>query len=489
MKHVTQTPCSRSRHARWLWLLILAAGASSGCPEREQGVSEAEDRWNVLLITLDTTRRERLGCYGCPRATSPNLDALAAEGYRFDNAIAQAAVTPVSHASILTGLNPPGHGARVLYAERGYRVSDSVPTMATLLAERGWHTAAYLSSFTVAELFGLDRGFAVYDSGCRDTRADQIRSDSHGVFGWDMTVNQRRSDATTDQAIAWLEQKANRPFAMWVHYWDPHDTTELPPPEYLARFRPTGPTKEDRLSATYDAELAFVDANLGRLLEFLRTSGLYDRTLIVVVADHGEGLVSGLAHHGWWRHRLLYQEQIRVPLIVRVPGSPEGGVIGATVRTIDILPTVLDYLGVTGTGEFDGASLRGLIAGRSEAPRLAYADALNGYDLTAGMVRVRPHDRILHSVSDQDWKLIYRPDQPAGSELYDLRQDPHELNNLYAPSHPQVERLLAELRRVSGFVDDARLFGGGSGQADVIKRLGSLGYAGVSETGTNGPPP
>jgi arylsulfatase A-like enzyme len=427
-------------------------------------------RHNVLLVTLDTTRRDHLGCYGAEGNPTPRLDALAAEGIRFDMAISPSAATPVSHASILTGLNPYQHGLRVIYADGGCRLSDGVPTLATWLQTRGWKTAAFLSSFTVSEFYGFDRGFDTFDNGLAAPAAGLMRATSNGFWDWPLGSSQRRSDATTDQACRWIGA-CPEPFFAWVHYWDPHDPVILPPAEFLSRYVTPEMQGDARLRAIYGAEVAYVDSQFGRLIDCLKERGLYDRTVIVVVADHGEGL----GDHGWWHHRILYQEQIRVPLLLRVPGWPAGCTVADLVRTTDIAPTLLELLGIEVPPDLAGRSLKGLVHGQVEAPRVAYADAINLFDLNARMVEARPDDGLLYCAMDRDWKLIHRPKLEGKDELYNLSSDPLEQRNLLAGEPDQAARLLREIVRFGGFV--TRPFGTALDPA-VLERLRSLGYLG-----------
>jgi len=173
--------------------------------------------FNVLLITLDTTRRDHLGCYGHEGELTPNLDALAGDGVRFDMAISTSASTPPSHASILTGLNNYQHGVRVIYAESGYRLPDEVPTLGSILRDLSWKTGAFLSSFTVSSFYGFDKGFDVFDEGLGVPVEESIKSRPEGFWEWPLRQNQRRSDETTDRVITWLQQVED-PFFIWVHY-------------------------------------------------------------------------------------------------------------------------------------------------------------------------------------------------------------------------------------------------------------------------------
>jgi arylsulfatase A-like enzyme len=453
--------------ARCAAVLVALVAAGTGCGGGGNSAGPPQ-RLNVLLVTLDTTRADHLGCYGHPAATSPQMDSVARKGVRFDLAIAQAAVTPVSHASILTGLNPANHGVRVLSAATGYRLPAGIPTLASVLEDRGWSTAAFLSAFTVSEHFGFDRGFDLFDNGLAVSAEDVLRPLENGIVDWNTPANQRRSDATTDRAVTWLRH-VDEPFLLWVHYWDPHDTALLPPPDVIEDFVTPGLSRPQHLRALYDAEIRYVDEQFGRLVGGLEQQGLADETMIVIVADHGQGL----GDHGWWYHRILYQEQLRIPLIIHVPGGPAHITVQDLVRSIDIYPTVLDWLGIDAPHPVDGESLRPLMEGRTEASRMAYADQLNLFDLNAAVVRQRPNDDLVHCAMDRAWKLIYRPRQPQQSELYDLVHDPVERHNLYDPDHHQARRLLRFLEDSGGFVD--RPFGG-TGETDALKRLRSLGY-------------
>jgi len=464
----------RTRVSGPIVLIALLAACLSGCGGRPADENSASKTpIDVLLITLDTVRADRLGCYGHPRPTSPRLDRLAADAVRFDRAMAQASLTPVSHASILTGLRPPNHGLRVLYAASGFRLAEEIPTLASVLGERGYDTAAFLSAFPVSEFFGLDRGFATVDNGLAHPPGEALAPQRDGVWGFEPRANQRRADATTDRALDWLAA-AGDPFFLWVHYWDPHDPWVLPPAEWIERFDPGPAAAEDeRRRALYDAEIAFTDAQIGRLLDELERDERFANTAIVVISDHGEGL----GDHGHWHHRILYQEQIRIPLIVRLPDGPRGTVVPGIVRSTDIYPTLLAAVGIEPPGRVDGLDLGGLMQGRQEAPRLAYGEALIAYDLNAArLLAARPQDDLLHSMTDRSWKLIYRPRRPERSELYHLDSDPSEQVNRFDRDPDQVRRLLAAIEAIDPFVDAPF----GEGQDEEIRdRLRSLGYVGA----------
>jgi arylsulfatase A-like enzyme len=213
-----------------------------------------------------------------------------------------------------------------------------------------------------------------------------------------------------------------------------------------------------------------VDLQLQRLFAALEASGQADSTMIVLTADHGQGL----GEHGWWLHRLLYQEQIHIPLIVKIPGGPSGVTVKELVRSIDIFPTVLQTLGLSVPPGIDGKGLLELVGEEAPTPRRAYADALNLYDLNSEVVKRRPNDDLLYSVIEYPWKLIYRSLRPDESELYDLGSDPDEAVNLYASETEQADHLVAVLHELDGFVTQP--FGDGVGDPEVIERLRALGY-------------
>ncbi len=326
------------------------------------------------------------------------------------------------------------------------------------------------SAFPVSSTFGFKNGFDVFESVEGELLGDGSRRT------WDVAKFQRRSDETTRLALA-AATDAREPFFLWIHYWDPHDAVQVPPKEFLPKtLTRTGENGEVLASLDlYAAEVSYVDAQFGRLVAALRESGELDRTLFVIVADHGEGL----GDHDWEHHRILYQEEIRVPLIVRVPGVHATANVPALVSTVDIFPTVLDYLGVRAPRPVTGRSLRGLIEGRSEPPRVAFADQVNGYDWNARMVDDHPLFDFLYCAMDSNWKLIYRPSQPDRSELFDLAHDPAEKRNVFGERPEEVRRLEQELARRDGWVVAPFEPDGASVDPDAARAaLNALGYAG-----------
>jgi len=442
--------------------LAAAAALSSACSESAQGPA------NVLLVTLDTTRADRLGCYGHPGGTSPAIDALAKEGVRFDLAVAQAAVTPVSHASILTGLNPYQHGLRVVYGASGFRLNEnSPPTLAEILKEQGFRTAAFVSAFTASEFYGLHRGFEKFESGLAGDLDSKVEIDAEGRADWDVGRNQRRADETVDSALAWLA-KEKEPFFLWLHLFDPHDPALTPPDEFCEPFLEGKAAGPEMTRALYDAEVAFMDLHLSRVFELLRSQGRLDDTIVVVTNDHGEGL----GDHGWWAHRILYQEQIRMPLVLRLPGGPRGAVVPELVRSIDIAPTILERLGLEAP-PMEGKSLLGLVRGEEEPERIAYADALLKLDDNKPENVRGIYDDLMYCAMTRSFKLIHRTLQPEASELYHLTEDPAEQRNVIGEYPEQRESLMKFLEQPGVMIGE--LIPEGEEDA-AARRLKELGY-------------
>ncbi|MEJ2084916.1 MAG: sulfatase [Acidobacteriota bacterium] len=428
---------------------------------------------NVLLITLDTTRADRLSSYGHSRITSPNIDALAADGIRFERAMTTAAVTPISHASILTGLNPYQHDVRVFFGPVGHFLTEDHPTLATLLSSKGWTTAAFISAYPASERFGLHWGFETFSSEIDESvlnRQPGLRPPKDG--SWvrkPIGRAQRRADHTTDEALAWLDT-ASQPFFLWLHYFDPHDPSLVPPAAITDQFGAEQGSPSVR-SDLYDAEIFFMDSQIGRVLSRLRERGSYDDTMIVIVADHGQGL----GDHDWGQHRLLYEEQIRAPLILRLPEGERGLVVPELVRIIDIAPTVLDFLGLEIPPEVEGTSLVPLVEGRPEPGRIGYAEALNTLDAHAPEKLPEHQKDLLFSVVDGDWKLIYHREFPENSELYHLSDDPGELDNVIEDYPKEAKRLMAWLSRSKAMEIELREPEGPI-DPDALRKLEALGY-------------
>jgi len=390
---------------------------------------------NLVLITLDTTRAGRLRNYGNRNIQTPALDQLAAEGVLFTDAIATAPTTLPSHASILTGLYPVHHGAR---ANGRFRLADAQETLAETLRAAGYSTAAFISAFVLDSRYGLAQGFDVYN--------DALRADG---FNQSLGAVERRAELTTTRALTWLNG-ATSPFFVWVHYFDPH-ANYAPPQPYARQYRKN----------PYDGEIAYVDAQIGRLRDFLDDAGIIDRTLIVVVADHGESL----AQHDELTHGyLLYDVALRVPLIMRGgPALTAGRHISRRVSIVDIAPTTLSLLGIAAPIGMDGVDL----TREPVAHRRIFAETYHGW-MEYGWAP-------LLSVHADDLKYIHGPDP----ELYDLAADPTERRNLINERPERAAELRTDLEKIFGqeISADATISPTEELSATELARLQALGYA------------
>jgi arylsulfatase A-like enzyme/Flp pilus assembly protein TadD len=344
----------------------------------------------TILITLDTTRADRLGAYGYRAARTPHLDGIAADGALFTDASATAPTTLPSHASILTGLFPPSHGAR---NNGNHRLPDEVETVTEVFASAGYSTGAFLAAEVLSARYGLDQGFDHYDD-------DFL----HDATAFGDGYRERSAETIVRRALAWMDARRGEPLFCWLHFFDPHF--------------PYQPSSEE--THPYDAEIARVDTAVGRLLDALKDWGLYDRTTLVVVADHGEGLGDkGEDTHGLF----VYQATIHVPLLLRVPDEiPRGIRIDVPVSTVDIAPTLLDLAGLVAPAGVQGASLRPLWSapGRERRERAIYFETL--------LPRYEYMWSNLAGMRFGTDKFISAPTD----ELYRLQNDPGERTNLIA---------------------------------------------------------
>lgn len=395
---------------------------------------------NLLLITLDTTRADRLGCYGYKLALTPHLNELSARGVQFEQALCSVPITLPSHTTILSGLQPPEHG---LHINGRKHLDPGIPTLGGVLWENGYHTAAFVASFALDSKFGLDSGFNSYDDDMSGAYKQKIK-DECSLY--------RPGSLVTDAALAWLEAEAHEPFFCWVHLYDPH----LP---YHHHDALVGTRFQGQRS--YDAEIAFMDMQVGRLMRFLKERKLLPRTLVIAVGDHGEGLEEhGEPDHGW----MLYDSTLRVPLIVSGPGRiPQGERVHCRVSLVDLMPTVLDILGIPPSQEQEERSFKPALFGRQVVSRPHYAQTDQPY-ANYGWAPLR-------SLTTERWKYIRTP-RP---ELYDRQGDPTELNNLASAQPDALAGLEAALAAI-----EAQMTIRGADQVelspDEVRRLESLGY-------------
>lgn len=405
----------------------------------------AKNQMNVVLITIDTLRADHLRCYGYGSPISRNIDALAARGARFNRCISQSSMTPASHASIFTGQNPYLHGVRTISGGEPYKLADDHFTLATLLKNVGYDTAAFISTAALdKEAYGLDSGFDVYEQSFSEEKSEDEGLEGRRVSpAIRQNSTQRRADATTSLAVEWLGDAGEKPFFLWVHYFDPHETF-LVPPMIPGVFTYTYEKPlTDIHPQMYDIEISFVDLMIDNLIDELVRSSLLQNTLIVLTSDHGQGLGD---HNYGYHGQKLYQEQIHVPLIFVGEPIPRGLKLDALVRSIDITPTILDYLGYPERhipGEIEGISLRGLIEGRVEeksAPTIAYSETSSP--------KVRYQRSPLFSLIESDDKLIYHSEEPEKSELYDLARDPLETENLFHQRPARSRELIEKIEQL-----------------------------------------
>jgi arylsulfatase A-like enzyme/Flp pilus assembly protein TadD len=433
------------------WIAACLALAAVGCGGGSRQASERIRPDGIVLITIDTLRADRVGAYGWRAARTPAIDALAARGVRFDRAYATAPITLPSHASLLTGLYPPKHGAR----HNGMRVADRVATLASILHARGFATGAFVAAFPLDHRFGLDRGFDVY--------SDALPRGSDG-----RPLNERPGSQVVDEALAWLNaRKERQPFFLWVHLFEPHAPYEADPGAGSARSQ----------SERYDDEVARADRQVARIAAAVEPR--LASTLLIVAGDHGEAF----GEHGEVSHSLfVYDTTLRVPLVMAggaaLPDSSarsEPVVISAPVSLVDVVPTVLDLTGLPPIAS-DGMSLRAALDGRPPGTRTLYAESFAPL-LDFGWSPLR-------TLRDGNTKYIAAP-RP---ELYDVGQDPGELHNLVGNRPDEARQLSGRIERITPADLQAR---SSTIDRDAHARLGSLGYVASSggSTGATKPDP
>jgi choline-sulfatase len=434
-----------------IFVVALCCGLVCGIAAPQ--ITTQNPRPNIFLITIDTLRADHVHCYGYDQIKTPALDSLAKDGIRFTQAFTPSPITNSSHASILTGLLPSSHGV----SDFGVPLAPNHPTLAEFLATRGYHTAAFigaviLDSKTLAP--GLDRGFEFYDNFPHDT-ATKSR--------WGRL--ERRGLEVEQHAESWLNTHSNGSHFVWAHFYDPHDPYE-PPPPYSNIYK-------DRL---YDGEIAYADSALGSFLAYLRKQDWYDGALIIVVGDHGEGLGE---HHEDTHGIFLYDSTTHVPLLVKLPYARAAEKeVDAQVRTTDIVPTILELVGLPMPETLDGESLRPFFTGGEAASRTLFGQT--DYPLRFGWAPLR-------SVRKEGFKFIEAP-KP---ELYDLRSDSGELQNKYEPWNGKVQELRKELAELNARSAASGKASASSVSVDTIAELHALGYLGAADAGsaTNVPDP
>ena len=415
--------------------LIIALAALAVSPDAQRAAPP-----NIVLITLDTTRADRIGAYGYKLAATPTLDRLARDGVLFSDAISQAPITGPSHAAILTGQYPGRLGVKD-------NASTPVPESATTLAESlkgaGYRTGAFIGSFVVDRAYGFGQGFDTFDASFEGFR-QEIKAQV-----------QRPAGRVIDPAIEWIRRDAGAFFA-WIHLYDPHTPYAAPPP-LGSRFA----------SRPYDGEIAYMDREIGRLLAALREAGAADNTIVVAIADHGEAL----GDHGEDEHGVfLYEAVSRIPWIIRLPNSERAGtVVGEQVRAIDLMPTLLELARVQPPARLDGETLVPVIRGTPRRdPPPAYLETWYP-QLHFGWSRLR-------ALRVGEWKYVDAP-KP---ELYDLRTDRAERRNAIGERASVAGRMAAELDAIEKSFGAAATASAPQPDAETVARLRSLGYVGLA---------
>ena len=394
---------------------------------------------DVVLITMDTTRADKLGAFGGDPGTTPVLDQLARRGVVFEKAYSHVPLTLPSHASLMTGLTPARTG---VHDNVTFVLDAAPPTLAEAFARQGYRTAAFVSSLILEYRYGLTRGFQEYD--------DQM-SEGGVVEG---ELPQRRGDQTVDRALTWLQSESSKPIFLWVHLYDPHEPYE-PPEPFASRFK----------GRRYDGEIAFMDAQIGRLLAAIAGRGR--PVVVAAVADHGESLGEHQEPtHGFF----VYEATQHVPLILSLPGYlPSNTRVEPVVRMVDVMPTLLEIAGLPTPGGLDGRSLLPLVTGRTTlSPGPAYLEAYTS--------RFWWGARELLGLRTGPWLFVQAPHP----ELYDLASDPAESVNFASTRPADLEKLGSTLKALSPKGD---LFANRTSvDEETARRLQALGYvAGPTE--------
>lgn len=393
---------------------------------------------NVVVITLDTLRADHLGCYGSTSVQTPNIDALAARGVLFEHATATVPLTFPSHSSIFTGEVPPRHGVR---DNGGFFLDAAKVTLAERLQGAGYATGAFVGAWVLDSKWGLAQGFDHY--------SDRFDLSKFKIVS--LGTVQKKGDEVMDDALRWLDTVRTRKFFAWVHLYDPHTPYE-PPEPFRSRYR----------GQPYQGEVAYTDQVVGRLLDWLRAQDLERRTIVVLTADHGEGL----GDHGESGHAyFVYDSTVSVPLIVATPWNDRGR-RRPQVSSVDIAPTVLDLVGLPPLENVDGRSLaREMLDPSADPGGSAYAETY--------FPRYHFGWQHLRALRTARWKFIEAPEP----ELYDVQQDPRETTNVYKANSRAAENLRQELvalaREKAGAVPERERL-----DPETLQRLAALGYVG-----------
>jgi len=387
---------------------------------------------NVLLIVIDTLRADHLGCYGYEKTTSPQIDRFSKTGVQFQNVYCQMPTTGPSHAAIFTSRYPRNHGV----LKNGWILPNTYQTIAETLKKNYYTTSAIVSSFVLSSKFGYSQGFDNYD--------DEISKEGsipHSKLGEEHKVteeSEQRADITTRKAVNWIRKNRDDKFFLWVHYYDPHWPYE-PPKSYVKDFLKKNMNRNEKIVANYDGEIRFVDDEVGKLLNAVKSLELDSNTLIIIMSDHGEGL----GQHGWMRHGMfLYDEQCRIPLIMKFPNViPENLRINNFIEAIDVAPSILDLLGLESEKGFIGKSFLPMFQGEKPFPfNPVFLERRHYKAGKWGDVEIRGNK---FAVREKNFKYIWAPEKDT-KELYKIDDDPKELYNV-VKEYPNVADKLEQM--------------------------------------------
>jgi arylsulfatase A-like enzyme len=394
----------------------------------------------VILITLDTTRADRLACYGYKNVETPHLDRIASEGVLFENALCQAPMTLPSHATMMTGLYPPNHGVR---NNTGYVLREGMTTVAEILKEKGYKTGAAISAFVITSQFGIAQGFDSYDE---DLEIPQVK------IKW----LERDAKRTIDAAMKWFETyKDEEKIFFWLHLYDPH-----------AFYSPPEPFYSQYKGHLYDGEIAYTDWELGRFFQYLKSIEIYDEAFFVIAGDHGEGLGD---HRENTHELLIYESTMKIPLIIKSNSIAGNQRVHATVSTTDIFPTIMQACHIKDFGKVDGASLFPLLkTPESDWEEEYYMESMAG-NIVYGWSQLK-------GIRKGAWKYMDCP----SPELYDLEKDPEEKENLFLVERDVAEQMQESLQTFeAGWPDEAFQKSAVKNlDQESIDKLMSLGYIG-----------
>ena len=434
----------------WLLLWLAACAFGAPAPGARKPVAPKPTRPNIILITLDTTRADRMGFLGSKRGLTPNLDELAGQSAVFTHAYSQAPLTSPSHATILSGTYPQFHGV----IDFPIPLAEDVPYAPAILRRAGYQTAAFVASVVLDPTVGapgFDRGFDTYDANFHPDDFDE--SKRYQTIG-------RRAGEVVDHALAWLNKHPKRPFFMWVHLYDPHDPYD-PPEPYKTRYK----------AEPYDGEIAYMDVAVGKLLRQLRGRGLYDGTVIAVMADHGEAL----GEHGEDTHGIfLYDETIHVPLVIKLPRTrmPAGQQIDSRVELVDVMPTLLQAAGIEVPKDVQGEPLLGLMKpGGADGEVMAAWRDRQAYS-RADYAHLAYGWSSLESLRTGKYLYIQAPHR----ELYDQSADLKAEHNVASESTAVADTLGGRLQAFEEKTSSHREAPKATVDAATQQKLAALGY-------------